>query len=144
MVSALVYLGVLALPLFGGMRWTGVPLVLATGLVAGVAAGLVANEGPRTGGRHGLLAGVGAGILYAGAFWLALDPASPPGGAPPGIFYGLNYLLATNAGRFHQIARHGRIVVTGLALVGGLVIALLGLYAGRKAPKRKGRGLFER
>lgn len=141
--SALVYLGVLALPVFEGMRWTGVPLVLATGLVAGAAAGLIADGGPRAGGRHGLLSGAGAGGCFAGAFWLAFDPTIPPPGRPPGVFYGLNYLLATNAGRFPAVAAHGPLVVAGLALAGGAGIALLGLYAGRKAPQREGRGLIE-
>lgn len=138
-VAGVGYLGVLLLPPLSALRWGVVPLVLAAGLVAGTAASLAAGADPHAGGRLGLLGAGATGLAFALAFRYAL--ARP--GAPPGAFYALNYLLATNAGRFPAVARHGPVVVSGLAVAGGAGIALLGLYAGTRAPTRAGRGLLE-
>lgn len=135
------YLCVLALPPFRGVRWIGVPVVLATGLVAGVAAGLLSVNHPDPGYRCGLVSGSVVGAGFAGSFWVALNPTIPPS-PPPGVFYDLNYLLATNA-RYIPIARHDRLVVAVLACAGGVIIALLGAYAGRAAPRRTGTRLLE-
>jgi len=50
--------------------------------------------------------------------------------------YGFNYLLATGAGRLRVIATHGPVVVSGLAVLGGATMGLLGYLAGREAPRR--------
>lgn len=142
------YLGLLAvLPGLRGLRWTAVPLVLATGLVAGVAAGLVAGGGPtaeadaraiRDGAWHGLLAGSLAGAVFAVAFVGALRTDTHAG-----VFYPLNYLLATSAGRFPVVAERGGLVVAALAGLGWAGMAALGLYGGRAAPQRETSRLLE-
>lgn len=119
-------------------RLAAVPLMVATGLVAGSGAGLAADAGPRSGGWHGLAAGslVGAGVA-ATLFYTFTVP-----GAASGAFYAANYLLATFAGQFPVIAQHGPVV---LAVLAGLVwagIAALGLYAGRQAPLRETSGVI--
>lgn len=119
-------------------RLAAVPLLLATGLVAGAGAGLAADNGPRTGGWHGLAAGtlVGAGVA-ATILYTFIVP-----GAASGAFYAANYLLATSAGQFSVVAQHGSLVVAVLAgLVWGCVAAL-GLYAGRQAPLREDVGVI--
>lgn len=88
--------------------------------------------------RRGLLAGSLAGGLFALAFWYLLTlPARPPG-----VFYGLNYLLARAAGPVPVVATHGSLVVAVLAGVAWGGIAACGLYAGSRAPLRTG-GLIE-
>ncbi|WP_435193820.1 hypothetical protein [Natronomonas sp. EA1] len=115
------------------VRLGGVPLVLATGLIAGATAGRLAPSA-RVGGWHGLCSGSLAGGLFAGSFWYLLAlPARPPG-----VYYGLNYLLAVSAGQFPVVATHGPLVVALLAGVGWAGIAVCGLYAGTRAPQRHG------
>jgi len=126
------YLAVLSVPVFAGLRWTAVPLVLASGLLAGAAAGRLARRDARAGGRHGLAAGLLTGACFAAGFWTAL---STPG-LSVGVFYGFNYLLATSAGQVRLIATNGPLVVSALALLGGAAVAALGYVAGREAPKR--------
>lgn len=128
------YLAVLSVPVFSNLRWLAVPLVLATGLLAGAAAGGLAGRGVHEGGRHGLISGGLTGAGFAVALWVTF---STPG-ATSGVFWSLEYLLATSAGRFPVVATHGRLVVGALAVLGGLAIALLGEYAGRRAPAREG------
>lgn len=133
------YLAVLALlPGLQRVRLAGVPLVLATGLVAGAAAGLVADDGPVAGAWHGLLAGSfgGAGFAVTLVTVFSLNE-------PYGVFHGLNYVLALSAGDVPVVARHGRAVVAALAGVGWAGIALLGVYAGHAAPRRDGSALIE-
>lgn len=142
------YLAVLAfLPGLRALRWSAVALVLGTGLVAGAAAGLAAGGGPdapstpaavREGGWHGLLAGSLSGGLFAAAFVGALRMNTHLG-----VFFGLNYLLATSAGRFPVVATHGELVVAALAGLGWSVIAALGLYAGLRAPERETNAVVE-
>lgn len=146
--AGVAYLGFLAfLPGLRGLRWSAVPLVLATGLVAGVAAGLTAGGKPgddatpadlRAGAWHGLLAGSLAGAVLAVAFVATLTTNTHLG-----VFYGLNYLLATSADRFPVVAERGGLVVAGLAGIGWGIVALLGLYGGRAAPQRESSGLIE-
>jgi hypothetical protein len=126
------YLAVLSIPIFSGLRWVAVPLVLASGLLAGAAAGGLARREDEAGGRHGLAAGLLTGGCFAAGFLVAL---STPG-LSVGVFYGFNYLLATGAGRVRLIATHGPLVVTTLAVLGGGTVAALGYVAGREAPKR--------
>ena len=126
------YLALLSVPVFSGLRWTAVPLVLASGLLAGAAAGRLARRGDDAAGRHGLAAGLFTGICFAVGFQVAL---STPG-LSVGVFYGLNYLLATSAGRVRVVATHGPLVVSSLAVLGGATVGLLGYVAGREAPKR--------
>jgi len=126
------HLAVLSIPVFSGLRWTAVPLVLASGLLAGAAAGRLARREDEAGGRHGLAAGLLTGSCFAAGFWLALGTP----GWSVGVFYGLNYLLATSAGRVRVIATHGPLVVGAIALLGGATIGLLGFLAGREAPRR--------
>ena len=126
------HLALLSVPLFSGLRWSAVPLVLASGLLAGAAAGRLARRDPATGGSHGLAAGLITGGCFAAGFWLALDTP----GWSVGVFYGFNYLLATGAGRLRVIATHGPVVVSGLAVLGGATMGLLGYLAGREAPQR--------
>lgn len=137
--AAVVYIGILALfPGLEGVRFAGVPLVLATGLVAGAAAGVAADAGPRGGAWHGLLAGSLGGAVFAVTLVYVFAANEPYG-----VFHGLNYVLALSAGDFRVIATHGRLVVAGLAGVGWTVIALLGVYAGYAAPQREGGALIE-
>lgn len=126
------YLALLSIPVFSGLRLMAVPLVLASGLLAGAAAGRLARRDDAAGGRHGLAAGLLTGSCFAAGFWMAL---STPG-LSVGVFYGLNYLLATNAGSVRVIATHGPLVVSTLAVLGGTLVALLGYLAGREAPRR--------
>ena len=126
------YLALLSIPVFSGLRLMAVPLVLASGLLAGAAAGRLARRDDAAGGRHGLAAGLITGSCFAAGFWMAL---STPG-LSVGVFYGLNYLLATNAGSVRVIATHGPLVVSTLAVLGGTLVALLGYLAGREAPRR--------
>jgi hypothetical protein len=126
------YLAVLAVPVFSGLRWTAVPLVLASGLLAGAAAGRLARREDEAGGRHGFAAGLLTGTCFALGFWVSL---STPG-LSVGVFHGFNYLLATNAGRVRLIATHGPLIVSTLAVLGGAAVAALGYVAGREAPKR--------
>lgn len=125
------HLAVLTVPPFERLGWSAVPLVLATGLLAGAATGRIVDH-VEGGGRHGLLSGGVTGACFAVAFWVALS--SP--GIDAGVFYALNYLLATSAGQFPVVATHGEYVVGALAVLGGLGIALLAEYAGRRAPER--------
>lgn len=132
-VAAATYLAALAfVPGFEAVRLEGIPLVLGTGLVAGAAAGLGADRGSHAGAWHGLLAGSVAGGGFAVAlvyvFWT---------NQPYGVFHGLNHLVATAAGEFPVIATHGQLVIAGLAGGGWAVIAALGLFGGRQAPKRE-------
>lgn len=137
--AALAYLAVLALlPGLERVRLAGVPLVLATGLVAGTASGLVADDGPLAGAWHGLLAGSLGGAAFA-VVLIAVFSANEP----YGVFYGLNYVLALSAGDFPVVATHGRAVVAGLAGAGWALIALLGVYAGHAAPRRDAPSLIE-
>ena len=126
------YLAVLSVPVFSGLGWAAVPLVLASGLLAGAAAGRLARREDSAGGRHGLAAGLLTGTCFALGFWFAL---STPG-LSVGVFYGFNHLLATSAGRVRMIATHGPLVVAVLAVLGGVTVTLLGYVAGREAPKR--------
>lgn len=126
------YLSLLSVPVFSGLRWVAVPLVLASGLLAGAAAGRLARRDDEAGGRHGLAAGLLTGGCFATGFWVAL---STPG-LSVGVFYGFNYLLATSAGRVGMIATHGPLVVSTLAVLGGAAVAALGYVAGREAPRR--------
>ena len=125
------HLAVLSVPPFASLRWSAVPLVLATGLLAGAATGRIVDH-VEGGGRHGLLSGGVTGGCFAVAFWVVLS--SP--GIDAGVFSALNYLLATNAAHFPVIATHGEYVVAALAVLGGFGIAVLGEYAGRRAPER--------
>ncbi len=125
------HLGVLSVPPFARLGWGAVPLVLATGLLAGAATGRIVDH-VEGGGRHGLLSGGVTGACFAVAFWVVLSTPGLDGGA----FTALNYLLATNAAQFPVIATHGEYVVGALAVGGGFGIALLGEYAGRRAPER--------
>ena len=127
------YLALLSVPVFSGLRWMAVPLVLASGLLAGAAAGRLARRDDEAGGRHGLAAGLLTGTCFAAGFWVAL---STPG-LSVGVFYGLNYLLATSAGRVGLVATHGPLVVATLAVLGGATVAGLGYLAGREAPRRR-------
>jgi hypothetical protein len=126
------YLALLSIPVFSALRWAAVPLALASGLLAGAAAGGLARRDDGAGGRHGLIAGLLTGTCFAVGFWVAL---STPG-LSVGVFHGFNYLLATNAGRVRVIATHGPLVVSTLAVVGGATVAGLGYLAGREAPGR--------
>jgi hypothetical protein len=126
------YLALLSVPVFSGLRWAAVPLVLASGLLAGAAAGRLARREDEAGGVHGLVAGLLTGACFAVGFRLALDTP----GWSVGVFYGFNYLLATNAGRVRVIATHGPLVVSTLAVLGGATMGVLGFLAGREAPKR--------
>jgi hypothetical protein len=126
------YLALLSVPVFSDLRWAAVPVVLASGLLAGAAAGRLARGGDGAGGRHGLVAGLLTGTCLTLGFWTAL---STPG-LSVGVFYGFNYLLATSAGRVRVIATHGPLVVASLAVLGGVTVAGLGYVAGREAPKR--------
>lgn len=139
-VWGLGYLLVLTTPVFTRVRWFAVPLVLGAGLLAGATAGRLAERGVHEGGRHGFVAGSVTGVCFAVGFWLALSTPGLSGG----IFWSLNYLLATNAGRFPLVATHGTLVVEALAVLGGFAIALLGEYAGRRAPTRTAGVLIER
>lgn len=137
--AALAYLAVLALlPGLERVRLAGVPLVLATGLVAGAASGLVADDGPLAGAWHGLL----AGSLGGGAFAVVLV-AVFAANEPYGVFHGLNYVVALSAGDFPVIATNGELVVAGIAGGGWAAIAALGLVAGRRAPLRETYGVIE-
>jgi hypothetical protein len=127
----LAHLGVLSVPPFERLGWASVPLVLATGLLAGAATGRVVNH-VEGGGRHGLLSGGLVGACFAVAFWVTI---STPG-LESGVFHALSYLLATNAQYAPVIATHGEWVVGALAVCGGFGITLLGEYAGRRAPQR--------
>lgn len=134
------YLALLSVPVFSALRWTAVPLVLASGLLAGAAAGRLARREDAA-GRHGFAAGLVTGGTFAVGFKVAL--ATP--GLSVGVFYGLNYLLATNAGRVRAIATHGPLVVSSLAVLGGALIGLFGFLAGREAPRRDAEpGFIER
>jgi len=138
-VAALTYLAALAL--FPGgerVRLAGIPLVLATGLVAGSAAGLVADDGPLAGAWHGLLAGSLGGAAFAVTLVTVFSLNEPYG-----VFHGLNYVVALSAGDFPVVATHSRAVVAGLAGGGWTLIALLGIYAGHAAPRRDGGTLIE-
>lgn len=128
----LAYLAVLAVPLFAAIRWMAVPLVLATGLIAGAAAGRSVGGDPDRAAWYGFASAGIVGLAFAWGFYAMLAAVR----APPGIFYSLNYLLATNAGRFPLIATHGEWVVAGVAVAGGGLIALIGLFAGQRAPGR--------
>lgn len=132
------YLALLSIPVFSGLRLMAVPLVLASGLLAGAAAGRLARRDDEDGARHGLAAGLLTGTCLAAGFWVAL---STPG-LSVGVFYGLNYLLATSAGRVRVIATHGPLVVASLAVLGGVAVALLGYVAGREAPRRGTEPVF--
>lgn len=142
------YLGFLAsVPGLEELRWSAVALVLATGLVAGAVAGLLAGAAPavdadagdvRDGALHGLLAGSLSGAVVAVAFVLSLRTNTHLG-----VFYGLNYLLATSASDFPIVRSRGDLVIAVLAGLGWSVIALLGLYAGREAPKRETHAILE-
>jgi hypothetical protein len=137
--ASLAYLAALALlPGLERVRLAGVPLVLATGLVAGAAAALVADDGPLAGAWHGLLAGSLGGAAFA-VVLVAVFSANEP----YGVFYGLNYVLALSAGDVPVVATHGDAVVAALAGVGWALITLLGVYAGHAAPRRDGSGLIE-
>jgi hypothetical protein len=128
----LAYLVVLAVPLFAAVRWMAVPLVLATGLIAGAAAGRSVGGDPTRAGWYGFTAAGLVGLAFAWGFYLMLAAVR----SPPGIFYSLNYLLATSAGRFPVIAAHGELVVACVSVTGGGLIALIGLFAGQRAPGR--------
>lgn len=139
-VAGGVYLLVLlVVPGLERVRVAGVLLVLASGLVAGASAGIAADDGPWVGAWHGLLAGSLAGAITAG---LVTYTFTTPGAAR-GVFYGLNYLVATAAGTFPAIASHGVLVVAVGTGVGWALIAALGLYAGHRAPLRDSYSIIE-
>lgn len=123
----------LALPVLEGAYLSSVLLVPAVGVSGGALAGFL-SESRAAGERHGLLAGSLAGLLFAGAFWVALDTP----GLTRGAFRSLNYLLAVSAGRFPVVARHGPAVVAALGVVGATVIALAGRWAGGVAAAKEG------
>lgn len=138
--AATVYLGVLAFtPGLDDVRLMGVPLVLATGLVAGAAAAIGTGQEPARGAWHGLLAGSVSGALFAVTLVVVFSE-----NLPFGVFHGLNYVLAVSAGRFPVVATHGSLVVAAIAGIGWAGIAGLGLYAGRAAPKRETNAVVER
>jgi hypothetical protein len=137
--AAVAYLGLLALlPGLEGVRLAGVPLVLATGLVAGAAAGVAADSGPTAGGWHGLLAGSVAGGAFAATLVYVFFVNEPYG-----VFHGLNYVVARYAAYFPVVATYPDTVVAGLAGTGWALIAGLGGYAGHAAPRREGGSLIE-
>lgn len=135
-----VYLLVLVfVPGLERVRFAGVLLVLASGLVSGAVAGIAADDGPRAGAWHGLLAGSLAGA--AAAALVAYTFTTP--GAARGVFYGLNYLVATSAATFPVVASHGVLVVAVGTGLGWGLIAALGLYAGHRAPQRDSYTIIE-
>ncbi|MFB6117901.1 hypothetical protein [Halosegnis sp.] len=137
--AAVVYLAVLALfPGLEGVRVAGVPLVLGTGLVAGAAAGMAADDGPAAGAWHGLLSGSLGGAIFAVTLVYVFAANEPYG-----VFHGLNHVLALSAADFTVVATHGRAVVAGVAGLGWVLIAVLGVYAGYVAPQRQGGALVE-
>jgi hypothetical protein len=137
--AAAVYLAFLAFfPGLDGVRIEGVPLVLGTGLVAGAAAGLRADQGPGAGAWHGLLSGCVAGALFAVTLVVVFAE-----NLPFGVFHGLNYVVALSAGQFPVVATNGQLVVAGIAGAGWAAIAALGLVAGRQAPLRESYGVIE-
>lgn len=138
-LASTVYIAALLwLPGMAAARLVVLPLLLATGLVAGAAASLAAADGPRVGAWHGLLSGTVAGGLVAA---ITIYTFSIPG-ASRGAFRAANSLVATAAGSAPVVAEHGPLVLAVLAGLGWAVIAALGLYAGRRAPLREGTGVI--
>lgn len=136
---AVAYLTLLALlPGLEGVRLGGIPLVLATGLVAGAAAGVFADRGPTAGSWHGLLAGSASGAAFAAVLVYVFVVNEPYG-----VFHGLNYVVARSAVHFPIVATAPDAVVAGLAGAGWALIAGLGSYAGHAAPRREGDSLIE-
>jgi hypothetical protein len=126
------YLALLAVPVFSGVRWMAVPLVLATGLIAGSAAGRAAGGDPRRAGWCGFASAGLVGLGFAWWFYATLAAVA----RPPGVFLGLNYLLARSAAWVPAVATHGQWVAVGVSVGGGGLIALVGLVAGQLAPGR--------
>jgi hypothetical protein len=126
-----IHLLILSVPPFAQLGWSAVPLVLATGLLAGAAAGRIVDH-VEGGGRHGLLSGGVTGACFAVVFWVVLSTPSVDGG----VFYALESLLTASAAWFPFINIYPEYVVAGLAVIGGFTITVLGEYAGRRAPER--------
>lgn len=126
------YLGVLyaAWPLRGQLAQSLV-LVALTGILGGVIAGRLADQHGFDRTQHGLLSGLGGGAVFAVAFFLV---KTTPGLAK-GAFWSIGFVMATTIPFPDLMLRDGGLwLVVGWSLLGGVVIAVLGLLAGYLAP----------
>jgi hypothetical protein len=135
------YLGVCyLLPALERVGLVAALLLLGAGPLAGAAAGWLARGGRAKSTRHGLFAGAVTGLAFAAAFWHVLSVSrfnslTPLGRG--GAFYALKLTFAYSAGDFPIISTYPGRVAGGLALAGGVAIALLGAYAGFVADARE-------
>jgi hypothetical protein len=135
------YLGVCyLLPALERVGLVGALLLLGAGPLAGAAAGWLTPNGPAESTRDGLVAGAVTGLAFAAAFWHVLSVSrfnslTPLGHG--GAFYAVKLTFVYSAGDFPIISAHPGRVAGGLALAGGVAIALLGAYAGFVADARE-------
>ncbi|WP_338728824.1 hypothetical protein [Haladaptatus sp. DJG-WS-42] len=126
------YLGVLyaAWPLRGKLIQS-LALVALTGVLGGVVAGRLATEHGFDRIRHGLISGIGGGAVFALSFF---GIKSTPGLAH-GAYWSVGFVMATNIPFPGLMLRDGGLwLVVGWSLLGGVVIAGLGLLAGYLTP----------
>ncbi|WP_332899122.1 MULTISPECIES: hypothetical protein [unclassified Haladaptatus] len=126
------YLGVLyaAWPLRGKLVQS-LALVALTGVLGGVIAGRLADEHGFDRARHGLLSGLGGGAAFAVSFFCIKSTL----GLAEGAYWSVGFVMATTIPFPDLMLRDGGLwLVVGWSLLGGVVIALLGLLAGYLAP----------
>ncbi|SEP31330.1 hypothetical protein SAMN04487948_14413 [Halogranum amylolyticum] len=107
----------------GALMWVGVVLSLLTGLIGGLVTGRFTSGGWHTRAIHGLVTGLLGGFLFGVTLWFSMSSVVPR--ITYSIFWGFNYLLATNPIGISQLPW----LYTGNTLMVPLILLSMGLFA---------------
>lgn len=107
----------------GVLVWAGLVLSLLTGLIGGLVTGQFTSGGWHTRAIHGPVTGLIGGLLFGVTLWLSMSSVIPR--ATYSVFWGFNYLLATNPVGIRQLSW----LYTGNTLMVPLVLLSMGLFA---------------
>ncbi|WP_458186793.1 hypothetical protein [Haladaptatus sp. NG-WS-4] len=117
------------IPLPRRIRVTAAVALLTVGLAGGYVAGWFAGGTWRDGVAHGLLAGMGGGVVLA----LVLHYTMTTPGSEVGALWGLNYLIATSGIPTQLAAEFDAELGVVIPALAGLLLALEGALAGGAA-----------
>jgi hypothetical protein len=110
------------------LLWAAVLTLLAAGIIGGFVAGRFVETNWLSAAFHGVVVGMIGGLVFIPALWLSMNYVIPR--APYSAFWGINYFTATS-GVFPRefVTRYDRLIALGLAVGGGLLIAVEGVIA---------------